>query len=124
MSGGTQWATRSNTAQQALSAGGNIRFSRGGPKKKNRPTSGKVREYMSVLSLFLEPGCAMKRHQKMIPFYREFIDFRVLKRSEDRTALTADGKTPLLVLERPADVVPKAGKRRDPAPSGPICPPS
>jgi len=46
--------------------------------------------------------------QKMTRFYQEFIGFRVLERSDDRTVLTADGKTPLLTLERPADVVPRA----------------
>ena len=43
-------------------------------------------------------------------FYQSIIGFQVLERTERKAVLTADGKTPLLTLEEPADAIPKAAK--------------
>jgi len=43
-------------------------------------------------------------------FYRDVIGFRVLERNAGTATLTADGKTALLILEQPEDVMPKQGR--------------
>jgi len=45
--------------------------------------------------------------KRSVDFYQQIVGFRVLERTENRAVLTADGKTPLLTLESPDDVVPK-----------------
>ncbi|MFY0782737.1 VOC family protein [Peribacillus simplex] len=47
---------------------------------------------------------------KAITFYQDIIGLQVLKRNERQAVLTTDGKTPLLTLEQPADVIPKEGR--------------
>ncbi|MCK2001208.1 VOC family protein [[Brevibacterium] frigoritolerans] len=47
---------------------------------------------------------------KAILFYQEIIGLQVLKKTERQAVLTTDGKTPLLTLEQPADVIPKEGR--------------
>lgn len=47
---------------------------------------------------------------RSIAFYESIIGLQLLSRTEDQAALTADGVTPLVVLERPADVIPLAGR--------------
>ncbi|MBT2657591.1 VOC family protein [Bacillus sp. ISL-18] len=42
-----------------------------------------------------------------VTFYQNIIGLQVLEQSERKAVLTADGKTPLLTLEEPADVIPK-----------------
>ncbi|MFD1363588.1 VOC family protein [Lentibacillus salinarum] len=46
--------------------------------------------------------------EKSLSFYRHIIGFSVLEQTDQKAVLTADGKTPLLTLEQPADVLPKA----------------
>ncbi|WP_106495304.1 VOC family protein [Lentibacillus sp. Marseille-P4043] len=48
--------------------------------------------------------------ERSLTFYKTIVGFKVLEQTEQRAVLTADGKTPLLILERPADVVPKVGR--------------
>lgn len=48
--------------------------------------------------------------ERSLHFYRDFMGFRVLKQTNRKAILTADGKTALLTLEQPEDVVPKAGR--------------
>ncbi|MGM9957508.1 MAG: VOC family protein [Peribacillus sp.] len=45
-----------------------------------------------------------------IAFYEEIIGFRVLEKTNRKAVLTTDGKTPLLTLEQPEDVIPKEGR--------------
>ncbi|WP_260285578.1 VOC family protein [Peribacillus aracenensis] len=47
---------------------------------------------------------------KAILFYQEIIGLQVLKKNDRLAVLTTDGKTPLLTLEQPADVIPKEGR--------------
>ncbi|MFK9092213.1 VOC family protein [Bacillus salipaludis] len=42
-----------------------------------------------------------------VTFYQNIIGFQVLEKTDSRAVLTTDGKTPLLTLEQPADVIPK-----------------
>ncbi|SNT38914.1 catechol 2,3-dioxygenase [Bacillus sp. OK838] len=46
-----------------------------------------------------------------ITFYQDIIGLQVLKKTERQAVLTTDGKTPLLTLEQPADVIPKEGRK-------------
>jgi len=48
--------------------------------------------------------------KKAVQFYTEIIGFKVLKQTEQKANLTADGKTLLLTLEQPKDVIPKEDK--------------
>lgn len=45
-----------------------------------------------------------------ITFYQDIIGLQVLKKTERQAVLTTDGKTPLLTLEQPSDVIPKEGR--------------
>ncbi|MCP8969401.1 VOC family protein [Ectobacillus ponti] len=45
--------------------------------------------------------------QRSLRFYQEVIGLRILEQSNHEASLTADGKTALLTLEQPADVLPK-----------------
>ncbi|ULT57520.1 VOC family protein [Neobacillus drentensis] len=42
-----------------------------------------------------------------VTFYQNIIGLQLLEQSERKAVLTADGQTPLLTLEEPADVIPK-----------------
>lgn len=42
-----------------------------------------------------------------ISFYKKVIGFQVITQTKHQATLVADGKTPLLILEEPADVIPK-----------------
>ncbi|WP_318614767.1 VOC family protein [Sporosarcina sp. YIM B06819] len=44
---------------------------------------------------------------KSVQFYKEVIGFKVLEATADKVVLTADGKTPLLIIEQPENVTPK-----------------
>ncbi|RDW16230.1 VOC family protein [Oceanobacillus chungangensis] len=48
--------------------------------------------------------------ERSITYYRDFMGFKVMEQSNDKAVLTADGKTPLLTLEQPANVLPKEGR--------------
>lgn len=48
---------------------------------------------------------------RSIQFYKEIIGFQVLKSSSKQAVLTADGKTPLLIIEQPESVIPKEPKK-------------
>jgi catechol 2,3-dioxygenase len=48
---------------------------------------------------------------KAIQFYTEIIGFQVLEQTDQTAILTTDGKTGLLTLEQPQDVIPKEGKK-------------
>ncbi|MED3687410.1 VOC family protein [Peribacillus butanolivorans] len=45
-----------------------------------------------------------------IRFYQDIIGLQLLKNTDRKAVLTTDGKTPLLTLEQPADVIPKEGR--------------
>lgn len=47
---------------------------------------------------------------RALGFYQEIIGFDVLEQSERKAILTADGRTPLLILEQPEDVVKKENR--------------
>lgn len=44
---------------------------------------------------------------RSVQFYKEVIGFKVLEEATDKVVLTADGKTPLLIIEQPEHVTPK-----------------
>jgi catechol 2,3-dioxygenase len=44
---------------------------------------------------------------RSVRFYQEVIGFKVLEEASDKVTLTADGKTPLLIIEQPENVTPK-----------------
>lgn len=48
---------------------------------------------------------------RSIQFYKEIIGFKVLSSTSSQAVLTADGKTPLLIIEQPENVVPKEPKK-------------
>ncbi|MBA9026552.1 MULTISPECIES: VOC family protein [Bacillaceae] len=48
--------------------------------------------------------------ERAITFYQEIIGLQVLERTDRKAVLTTDGKTPLLTLEQPTDVIPKEGR--------------
>ncbi|MDM5154481.1 VOC family protein [Bacillus sp. DX1.1] len=45
--------------------------------------------------------------ERSLAFYKETLGFQLLEQSETKAALTADGKTPLLTIEQPKDILPK-----------------
>ena len=44
---------------------------------------------------------------RAVQFYKEVIGFKVLEEAAAKVVLTADGKTPLLIIEQPENVMPK-----------------
>ncbi|WP_172372695.1 VOC family protein [Sporosarcina jiandibaonis] len=48
---------------------------------------------------------------RSVRFYKEIIGFNVLEETATRAVLTADGKTPLLIVEQPENVTPKEPRR-------------
>ncbi|MCH1627901.1 VOC family protein [Ferdinandcohnia quinoae] len=45
--------------------------------------------------------------ERSLLFYQNIIGFKVLEQSENKALLTADGKTALLSIEQPEDIIPK-----------------
>ena len=56
--------------------------------------------YLNVLDL-----------DRSVQFYKEVIGFKVLEQHSNKAILTADGKTPLLIVEQPENVTPKEPNR-------------
>jgi catechol 2,3-dioxygenase len=54
-----------------------------------------------------EVNIKVKNLAYSVTFYQNIIGLQLLERSERKAVLTADGQTPLLTLEEPADVIPK-----------------
>ncbi|MFT9596372.1 VOC family protein [Mesobacillus sp.] len=48
--------------------------------------------------------------ERSLAFYQEVIGFKVYEKTDKSAKLTADGKTVLLSLEQPSDVIPKKGR--------------
>ena len=48
--------------------------------------------------------------ERSLAFYQETIGFKVYEKTEKSAKLTADGKTVLLSIEQPSDVIPKRGR--------------
>ncbi|ARD47338.1 glyoxalase [Sporosarcina sp. P37] len=48
--------------------------------------------------------------ERALAFYQEIIGFKVLEKTERKVHLTADGKTVLLSIEQPENVLPKQGR--------------
>lgn len=48
---------------------------------------------------------------RSVQFYKEMIGFKVLEEAADKVVLTADGETPLLIIEQPVNVTPKEPNR-------------
>ncbi|MFJ7727453.1 VOC family protein [Neobacillus sp. NPDC097160] len=57
-----------------------------------------------------EVNIKVKNLDYSVTFYQNIMGFQVLEKTDRKAVLTVDGKTPLLTLEQPADVIPKAGK--------------
>ncbi|MCL6570890.1 MAG: VOC family protein [Bacillus sp. (in: Bacteria)] len=55
-----------------------------------------------------EVNINVKDLEDALTFYTTIIGFQVLEKTERKAVLTTDGKTPLLTLEQPVDVIPKA----------------
>jgi len=49
--------------------------------------------------------------ERSVRFYKEIIGFSVLEETETRAVLTADGRTPLLIVAQPENVTPKEPRR-------------
>lgn len=54
-----------------------------------------------------EVNINVKNLESAVSFYQQMIGFQVLEKSHQRAVLTADGQTPLLTLEQPANVIAK-----------------
>lgn len=54
-----------------------------------------------------EVSIKVKNLENALTFYQNIIGFKVLEKSAGKAILTTNGKTPLLTLEQPADVIPK-----------------
>jgi len=48
--------------------------------------------------------------ERSLAFYQEVIGFKVFEKTDKSAKLTADGKTVLLSIEQPSDVIPKKGR--------------
>ncbi|MBT2643216.1 VOC family protein [Bacillus sp. ISL-41] len=48
--------------------------------------------------------------ERSLAFYQEVIGFKVYEKTDKTAKLTADGKTVLLSIEQPSDVIPKKGR--------------
>ena len=48
--------------------------------------------------------------ERSLAFYQEVIGFKVYEKTDKSAKLTADGKTVLLSIEQPSDVIPKRGR--------------
>ncbi|MGV2942076.1 VOC family protein [Mesobacillus sp. LC4] len=48
--------------------------------------------------------------ERSLAFYQEVIGFKVYEKTDKSAKLTADGKTVLLSIEQPSDVIPKKGR--------------
>lgn len=57
-----------------------------------------------------EVNINVKNLDYAVTFYQNIIGFQVLEKTGNKAVLTANGKTPLLTLEQPIDVIPKAGR--------------
>ncbi|MEH7335957.1 VOC family protein [Neobacillus drentensis] len=57
-----------------------------------------------------EVNIKVKNLDYSLNFYQNIIGFQVLEKTERKAVLTTDGKTPLLTLEQPANVIPKEGR--------------
>ncbi|MBV7506123.1 VOC family protein [Bacillus sp. sid0103] len=57
-----------------------------------------------------EVNIKVKDLEYSLTFYQNIMGFQVLEKSERQAVLTTDGKTPLLTLEQPKDVVAKTGR--------------
>jgi catechol 2,3-dioxygenase len=56
-----------------------------------------------------EVNIKVKNLDYSVTFYQNIIGLQVLDRTDHKAVLTTNGKTPLLTLEQPADVIAKAG---------------
>ncbi len=57
-----------------------------------------------------EVNIKVKNLEYSVTFYQQIIGLKVLEKTDRKAVLTTDGKTALLSLEQPADVIPKSGK--------------
>ncbi|WP_066073867.1 VOC family protein [Neobacillus soli] len=57
-----------------------------------------------------EVNIKVKDLANAVTFYQNVIGFQVLEKSDRKAVLMTDGKTPLVTLEEPVDVIPKADR--------------
>ncbi|MGG1676965.1 VOC family protein [Neobacillus sp. NRS-1170] len=57
-----------------------------------------------------EVNIKIKNLDYALHFYQNILGFQVLEKTDRKAVLTTDGKTPLVTLEQPADVIPKTGR--------------
>lgn len=58
-----------------------------------------------------EVDIRVKNLDNALTFYQNIMGFQVLEKTDRKAILTTDGKTPLVTLEQPADVIPKVERR-------------
>lgn len=57
-----------------------------------------------------EVNIKVKNLDNALTFYQNIMGFQVLEKTERKAALTTDGKTTLVTLEQPENVIPKEGR--------------
>jgi catechol 2,3-dioxygenase len=57
-----------------------------------------------------EVDIKVKNLDDALAFYQQIIGFQVLEKTDRKAVLTTNGKTALVTLEQPEDVIPKAGR--------------
>lgn len=57
-----------------------------------------------------EVDIKVKNLDDALSFYQQIIGFQVLEKTDRKAALTTNGKTALITLEQPEDVIPKTGR--------------
>ena len=57
-----------------------------------------------------EVNLKVKDLEKALTFYQNIMGFQVLEKTDRKAALSTDGKTPLVTLEQPENVIPKEGR--------------
>jgi catechol 2,3-dioxygenase len=57
-----------------------------------------------------EVNIKVKDLEKSLAFYQNIMGFKVLDKTDRKAALTTDGKTTLVILEQPENVIPKEGR--------------
>lgn len=57
-----------------------------------------------------EVNIKVKNLDYALTFYQNIMGFKLLEKTDQKAVLTTDGKTPLVTLEQPANVIPKEGR--------------
>lgn len=69
-----------------------------------------MRFHQAPVTFVSQVNLKVENLQRSIQFYQEVIGFSVLEQTDQKALLTADGKTVLLTIEEPDDVIPKQNR--------------